>query len=208
MTSPRSYGVRRLRARRGAPSRRSATEGFTLLEVMIAVAILIVGSVGVLGLQQAATRGNVQGRQITIASQVTATWLERLRRDALRWNAPGTADASRSTTDFLQDVDPDRWVRLVPADATASYAADWHGSDTRTVADTRFCTHVRLQWAMPGQTIRADVRTVWARTRDGTPALLGDCADADGVTAELAQDVRGLGAVYATTLLRWMPDES
>ncbi len=189
-------------------------EGFTLIEIIMALGIMTVGAVGIMSLQQAATRGNMESRELGVASQVTRSWLERLRRDAVRWNQQGANVATRATTEYLQTVDGN-WYALArdPVDNNESYGFDYQGQDTTTVAQMVYCAHVRLSWVVPGDTIRADVRTFWHRRaggRDNTQGdrrLFGNCGQGAeaAVTAELAAPTSRLRAVHASTLIRWQP---
>jgi len=53
-------------------------EGFTLLEVMIALSILAVGLLGVIGMFSTSSGGNAQGRNMTQASVLAQSELDRL----------------------------------------------------------------------------------------------------------------------------------
>ena len=78
-----------MRTRR-APSRRRSVRrraGYTLIEVMMALGVLTAGAVGLMAMTQASTRGNMEAREMTVATQLTQRWMERLRRDAMNWTA-------------------------------------------------------------------------------------------------------------------------
>jgi len=203
--------------------RRQSRAGYTLIEVMIAVGIMTVGAVGIMALQQATTRGNVFARQTTTATQITRTWLERIRRDALMWNQRGLSGAL--TTDYLRNVPvaataDGAWFTPVPADTTLntdSYAFDGQGNEldpsTAPAGSMRYCVNVRLDWAIDQEAIRADVRTWWYRQTTSTNAadsdarILADCAVGaeDTVTTEIDRTPTSrLHAVYASTLVRWL----
>lgn len=187
-----------------------AGEGFTLIEVMISLAVMTVGALGIMGLQQATTRGNAEAREMTVATDRTRMWIERLRRDALSWTASGAPVAG--TTQYLASVGapgstPPGWAVLEvdPPVAGESPASDYLGNDVATdSADALFCSQVSLSWVDSGNVIRADVRTWWYRrgTRELTGTLGCDAASVAGVSAALAGPSE-LRAVYGSTLLRW-----
>lgn len=205
---------------RRPPSRSRA--GYTLIEVMMALGVLSVGAVGLIALQQATTRGNVQARAQTVAVTVARTWVERLRRDALRWNQQGLAGIRavpngpvylRNVPD-VQGVLGDWFAPVAPAGGPLeSHGADWWGRDTADPAQMRFCTHLRLRWASAEQTVRADVRTFYFRRGDATDVesadfrLFPNCAlGREGeVDAELARAVPRIRVVPVSLVLRWTP---
>jgi prepilin-type N-terminal cleavage/methylation domain-containing protein len=192
----------RARARRRA--------GFTIVEVMMAMALLTAGAAGIFALQQASIVGNAQARQMTIATTVARSWIERLKRDALGWNRGANAATAGllASTRYLQAVPA---VGTVPvwmtpaafADSRASY--DHLGREVALGADVRFCVQYRLQWVNPGQAIRADVRVWWHRRgRAGiaTANLYPNC----GVGSEVAIGADpNLHMVNASTVIRWVP---
>ncbi|HJK91048.1 MAG TPA: hypothetical protein RMH26_10000, partial [Polyangiaceae bacterium LLY-WYZ-15_(1-7)] len=176
------------------------------------VGIITVGTLGLVSLQQAATRGNMESRQMTHATQRTRAWIERLERDALNWNVQGAPATTRINTNYIQTVD-NVW-RTPPAVVLGQNAgADFSGRDLLAGDATlpTYCTQVRLRWAVQGQLIRADVRTFYMRSAwendDSQYNLMNGCsAGAEpAVTAALSTTNTDLRAVYATTLLRWSP---
>lgn len=192
--------------------------GYTLIEVMMAIGVLTAGSVGVMALQQAATRGNLEAREMTTGTQVASVWVERLRRDALHWTVP-SASANPlllARTSYLRQVPtagtaPLWFVPTPPATSTDSASFDFYGVDTNTAGQRRYCTNVRLEWLYPGRVMRADVRVWWMRRQSGTGtdpgrALLADCAtgtDPNSLTGNY-----GLRMVYLSTVIRYTPTTS
>ena len=187
--------------------------GFTLIEVMVAIGIITMGSVGLLAMQQAAYRSNRSSRQMSIATNITQQWMERAQRDAQSWTEPGAT--ALASTDYLVTImalpDTTGWFVPVPTDTAFSYAADWDGNDTLTEADFRYCTHMQLSWFRPGRSIRVDVRTFYIREGlyDSQDAVAGDylsdsdCASADASTVDLSA-IPNISAVYASTIVKWM----
>ena len=189
--------------RRRARARR---QGFTLIEVMMSLAIMTVGALGIMALQQAATRGNMEARQMTAATNINRIWIERLRADTLLWNAT-TVPAGFENTRYISVLESEPgtdWFAPISGDGVVdSYAFDYFGNDTEEEADTYFCTHIRLRWIRQGSMLRADVRTFW-HDRDNVGQFPG-CAvgEETEVTTELAATPTGLRAVYASDILRW-----
>jgi prepilin-type N-terminal cleavage/methylation domain-containing protein len=195
-------------------ARRTKREGFTLIEVMIAVGIITVGSLGILAMQSATIRGNAEARQMSIATQRTRTWMDRLERDALSWNRSGVEPANRFGTRFLQNVTPPTAIPVFappdPVDeatgALMRSGASFAGIDVEDAAGPVYCTHIELSWAVQGELIRARVRTTFHRQNGEEFALSTSCTtNADAVSANLASATPDFRAVTATSLLRWRP---
>lgn len=194
-------------------ARSRKNDGFTLIEVMMAIGIMTVGAVGIMALQQASTRGNMEARQISTASELTRTWIERIRRDALRFNQRGLAGVDTETTWLRSpavNLGVAQWAW--PADNPPEYAAaDWYGRDVRPGnADAVYCTNLRTSW-IDDATIRVDVRTWWHRRGRGVDAaesnqtMFANCTgDAAAVTAVIDQHTI-LRSVQASTIVRQLP---
>lgn len=200
---------------------RRSRAGYTLIEVMMALGILGVGSVGLMSLQQATTRGNMEARQMTTATEVARTWAERLRRDAIRWNQIGLPGITALPNGplYLRNVPvvagaPGNWFapQSPAGQPLESFGADWWGQDTNVPANMVYCTHVQLRWASVNQTVRADVRTFWHRRGellDGATnfTLFPNCAAGQeaNVTGNLALPTPSVRAVFTSVVLRWTP---
>ncbi|MCC6556603.1 MAG: prepilin-type N-terminal cleavage/methylation domain-containing protein [Polyangiaceae bacterium] len=191
-------------------TRGSKPAGYTMVEVMVALAVLAVGATGVIALQKATLIGNTHARNISIASAIARTWAERLRTDALQWNDPGEVPDLANDTDWLKQLGnpayPDRVIPTSIADL-GSPVTDVLGTDVYVTdpsdpayVETAFCTHLRFrQFEDPintGETlwpqlIRVEIRVLWER--NGDPI---DCSTLPSVVDPLPDRY---GAVYLTT---------
>lgn len=184
--------------------------GYTLIEVMMALGVLAAGSVAIMAMLQASTRGNMEAREMTTGNQIAQRWVERLRRDSLRWTqgATGADPTLLANTVYLEDVTPPggaaAWVIPdVPADSTELASFDYYGNDS--ASSMYYCTNVRLEWIYPGQAMRADVRVWWRRrgpSATGGDQLANCAAGADPESLTANGQVR---MVYTSTVLRYHP---
>ncbi len=170
--------------------------GYTIIEVMIALTLLAIGTTGIIAMQKVTTVTNRDAKNLTVANQIARTWMERLRTDAVQWNNPsgsnGNSDLAETT--WLKQIESNagNWFR--PADdVKGSPTADVFGNDVRDVdADSgSFCTNVRLNWlygpaqagVAPPLLLRAEVRVYWLR--DGGPGGIDSKAVCDPTMNQL-----------------------
>jgi len=164
--------------------------GYTVLEVMVALAVLTIGTAGVVAMQKTTVLGNARARDLGTANAIAATWAERLRADGLVWtevaglsNLGNTRWLNVVGTDFPTITGNEgQWVRPA-ADWTSgiSYQANVQGLDTEPVdtnAEAGFCTNLRLTQMLPTM-IRAEIRVFWLRDRGGGTASGKPLCDAD-----------------------------
>lgn len=153
---------------------RRRRQGFTLVEVMVAISIMTVGAMAVLAMQQQLIRANKHARDLTTATQIAQNWIERLKLDALTWNVVGQPPG---TTTYLRLVGAPgaigAFTKIEPSIATRgtqsavlSGAYDFYGTPIDTNSGTSdslyFCTSFRLSWIYANmRAIRADVRVFW-----------------------------------------------
>lgn len=157
-------------------SGQQARRGYTVIEVMIALTILAIGTSGIIAMQKVTAVANRDAKNLVVANQVARTWVERLRTDGARWNHPSEVnpESDLGDTRWLNRVDG-QWFR--PADdPLGSPTADALGNDVpdAQVANGVFCTNVRLTWLYgpppgtpPPYLIRAEVRVYWLRDGGG-----------------------------------------
>jgi len=141
--------------------------GFTLVEVMIAIGIMTVGSLGILSMHQAVSGANRSALEMNTALAITERWVERVERDSLSWSEQGINSAPLTGTAYLSEiagsVAPTDWFRPLPTDTRESYGFNYFGADTRTATDIKYCTNLRLSWLRQGSSVRVDIRTFWYR---------------------------------------------
>ncbi len=190
------------------------SRGFTLLEVMMALTILAIGMLGIVALQAATVSTTQDAQQFAIANAVARTWVQRLQRDAQRWNHPSAMKTS-------EDLNETAWLGLVGSAANvwtrpmassleqwSSPAFDRNGddvllSDVTGMRDRAvYCTHVRLRRIFP-DLIKAEVRVFWRKRRLANPTLFathglaGGICSSTGNETTLGQDGENFHWTYA-----------
>lgn len=166
-------------------TRRRSQAGFTLLEVMMALTVLAIGMLGIVALQ-ASTIGTTQdANMFAVGNTVARTWVQRLQRDAQRWNHPSTyvtssdigdtawlkkvAMTAGSTTDWFLPL-PDAALEKGASPAFDRMGNDIDMTDPDGLANAVYCTHVRLRTLYPNELIQAEVRVFWKKRRMADPA--------------------------------------
>lgn len=194
--------------------RRRRTSGYTLIEVMTAIGILMVGGVGIFAIEEGAIIANAEARRMAMAQHVAATVVERIRRDALAWTVGGASMPSTALdrTTYLVNAGTTPgagatpWINLTPATATESWGFDYWGNDTRVASEMAFCAQMRFEWVYTNQALRADVRVYYPRRGDGqsddgtNAAAWVGCPNTPLDSAALLTDLR---FAQLSTVVRW-----
>lgn len=196
--------------------------GFTLIEVMIAIGIMTVGSLGILSMHQAVTNANRSAHEMNTGLAITERWIERIERDTLSWTEEGLTTSSLSGTAYLSEiagtVTSTDWFRPSPSDSSESYGFDFRGKDTRDAGQIKYCTNLRLHWIRQGSSARVDIRTFWFRAGHmpggathskwvaGSDFRGAECdaSTADGWDLAEAPNV---DTVFASTVVTWLRRE-
>ncbi|MGB5285321.1 MAG: prepilin-type N-terminal cleavage/methylation domain-containing protein [Polyangiales bacterium] len=210
--------------------RNTARSGFTLIEVMIAIGIMTVGSLGILAMHQSVSHANRTALEMNTALAITERWIERLERDSLSWTERGLNSASLNGTQYLEalagEVNPTDWFRpnlntTVFPDGE-SYGFDHFGDDVDPGDPAKYCTNLRMRWLRQGNSARVDIRTFWfreghmvgtathAKWVDGAAFRGADCdaATADGWGLADADDPPpNIDVVHASTVVTWLVRE-
>jgi prepilin-type N-terminal cleavage/methylation domain-containing protein len=176
----------------------SRRRGYTVVEVIMAIAVLTLGAAGVISMQKATLIANMSARNLVTATDVAQGWIERLRVDALAWNEPGgTLDLSQTQWLAVATTATSVWfaptANNLGSQPSGAPQADVMGADI-FVGDPSlpaFCPQIRLtRFADPTNTkfadlyrmIRIEVRVYWDKT--GRPL---DCTAPLPTTYELAR---------------------
>ena len=113
---------------------RAGEAGFTLIEVMIAIGIMTVGSLGILSMHHAVSGANRSAHEMNTALAITERWIERVERDSLSWSEPGLNSSTLTGTAYLAPLAATttgtNWFTPAPALST-------NPTDSITLATTR-----------------------------------------------------------------------
>ena len=149
-------------------TKRRKQSGFTLVEVMIAIGVMTVGSLGILSMHQAVSNANMNAHEMNTAIAITERWMERIERDALSWTEEGTNTTSLNATEYLSalagQVSGTAWFTPTINTAGESAAFDYFGADKALDdASVKYCVNLQMSWLRQGTAARVDVRTFWYR---------------------------------------------
>jgi type II secretion system protein I len=201
-------------------------QGFTLIEVMVALGVMTISAMALMSMQGQATRANGHARDMTTAAQIAQTVIERLKLDALAWTTITPSDPGDVTaTEWLKDVaiaTPGDFMTLAPKSfpragntVQLSNAFDQYGVDvtvagaaTDVLASVKFCASMRLGWVYDTQrALRTDVRVWWTKEVP-TRSILDDfsgCADDNTRLLPGGARYDDYHTVYLSTVIRPHP---
>lgn len=165
--------------------------GFTVVEVLVALVLLVAGAMGAVVLQQRGSQAIAYARSMQIALSIAERWAARFKQDTHTWTKVGVFGGSPSASDVLTST---RWLKQIKDDGNLfqtpvmvstdniSYAFDYYGEDikgaTRANTDLTFCTSFRPQWIYYGRTMRIDIRVWWRKTQKSTAKTIAEDFDA------------------------------
>jgi type II secretory pathway pseudopilin PulG len=128
--------------------RRGFARGYTAVEVMLAITVLLISSAGVMSMQKAAIQGNLDARRLDVANSIARLWLDRLTTDASTWNST-SATTLTNTLWINANLDTGTFMtpQALPSGAPIySPAFDILGRDLPNIADPTavYCVHVKI----------------------------------------------------------------
>ncbi len=204
------------------PTLRRRSEAFSLIEVMVAVALLTASASGILLMQGATSSANQQAHESSVATDFAQTWVERLKRDSLRWTQIGETDRTDADGPIYLDgalsgTGEDNWLTPAFTDATESHAADPFGFDVHPTIDgarVRYCMNYRnvvqhlapnpLTLLLDTDTLRVDVRVWWVRRGDRRDLVVANAANPCAAPPTQGDFQNMLARViYVSTVVRW-----
>jgi len=160
---------------------RRLARGYTVVELMMSLAVFATGVTGIVAMQRATVSSNRFARNVTLANGIAQSWLGQLQSDGSLWN-PGVAG-----TTWLVSANTRNGLWQLPAyDATRKFGAEFDNFGAPVPAGTGvFCAQIRLTWlfgdgiSQGGRAgnglIRTEVRVFWPRDDAGFAA--GDCSN-------------------------------
>ena len=189
---------------------RTLVGGYTVVELMMALAVFGIGVSGIIAMQKVAAAANQHSRALSIATNIAQAWQDQLNMDASLSNRLN----GFANTNWLNSVGGANlranWSRPnYNANLGIGAAFDALGQaldDTNaSLANAQFCVHVQLTRLYPAavgiDVIRTEVRVIWPRT-EGTSANF--CAMNSNVTA-IADDFANYHSIYHVSAVRQQP---
>jgi prepilin-type N-terminal cleavage/methylation domain-containing protein len=171
-------------------AQRARERGYTLVELMMALALFTVAVLGIISMQKITVASNAHAKNVAIAQRIAQAWAGQLEMDATAWR-------TAFGTGWLNDANV--WQR--PAyiasrrfggafDALGNPLAD------NNVGEARFCSHLRMAWLYPttmgaggNGMLRAEIRVFWLR--DDEAALDSNASMCS--TAQTAVQAQAIG---------------
>jgi prepilin-type N-terminal cleavage/methylation domain-containing protein len=198
-------------------ARHTTRRGYTMVELMMALAVFAIGVSGIMAMHKVIVAANQHAKNLAIATHIAQAWQEQLAADAAQWNHPSPRDPGRrdidTDTTWLAQVvgNANTWIRPT-FNATRDFGPmfDALGNVVPQASEpqAQFCSHIRLSWLYndgqptPGNgLIRAEVRVFWLR--EGQGALGGTTlCDPNGVANAIGAAIERYHFVYKTTAVR------
>ena len=148
--------------------RARSARGYTVVELVMSLAVMVVGVAGVIAMQGVTAASNRHARDLVVATHIGQAWLDMLATESSLW----TEKDSLARTTWLARVDSEAsWFR--PAySSTLNFgpAFDQLGNAvglTNVARDTAYCVDLRLlrleDSTAGAGLIRAEVRVYWRR---------------------------------------------
>lgn len=198
--------------KREANITRQGQLGYTVVELLMALAIFAIGVTGILAMQYMASGANSHAKRLAVATQLAKSWQEKLAMDALLWGGP--REWAIDNTRWLTQVTTQDNVWHLPINnATGDFgpAADANGEFVNYVTTPQtnviFCTHIRLTRLLTttnAQLLRSEVRVFWPKGSIGWNDGADYCTSA--VVGAVGAATTQFNFVYQATAIRQTPN--
>lgn len=186
------------------------TRGFTIVELMMSLAVLAVGISGIIAMQKVTAVSNMHSKSVAIATQIANAWQDQLLTDGTLWRS---SIAPPNTIRWLRSGGAGAWFRPTEhAGSRFSAAFDALGSPVTAanIQQAQFCVHLQLvpmllNAAGPGNDmIRATIRVLWPRAQGVQTGATNFC-DASVNVEQIGKDTANYHTLYQTVAIRVHP---
>jgi type IV pilus assembly protein PilV len=184
------------------------SDGYTIVELMMAIAVFAIGVSGIIAMQKVAAAANQHSRSLSLATNIAQAWQDQLNADSSlytrNFGLVGTAWLS------LVGTNPAAWVKPIWSTGLNFGAAfDELGrpidETSATPQNPQFCVHIRLTQLYPSSpgidVVRTEIRVIWPRTEGAAPT--GFCAQNLAPTfGRSASDLANYHFLYQVSAVR------
>lgn len=150
---------------------RRSQRGYTLVELMMALALFAVAVIGIIALQKIVIVSNAHAKNVAMAQRIAQAWAGQLEMDATEWGRNGFGSG------WLNDANV--WQRpayIAGRQFGGAFDALGNPLKDNELSRAAFCSHVRMAWLFPASMgtagngmLRAEIRVFWLK--DGETAL-------------------------------------
>jgi Tfp pilus assembly protein PilV len=190
--------------------RRRPMAAYTAVEVLMSLAILAVGAIGIIATDKVTVAANQHAKNLAIATHVAESWIGMLNAEAALWEGSEVLLTEARHPWLFQGRDTDAWFRpnyVQRLDFGPAF--DALGNPMASSTDASFCVDLRLapltRGDAAGRMLRAEVRVMWLRPQPivsaADPTLSSACA-LNAVQASAAGASRLAQFVFMASALR------
>jgi len=199
-----------VRSARARARRARRTAAYTAGEVLMSLAVLAVGIVGIMASEKVTVASNQHAKNLAIATHIAQSWLGMLDAEAALWDTSG---GFTLTTWLAQGNGVASWFRPnYSAALDFGPAFDALGNPVTTLnqaQNARFCADLRLSPLTIDNTgggmIRAEVRVVWLRNESilgGTAVAPTQACSVAAASVDSEDNSRLFHFVYVSSAVR------
>ena len=194
--------------RRSARRARQRGAGYTAVEVLMSMAVLSVGVIGIIATEKVTLAANQHAKNLAIATRIGQSWMGMLNAEATLWGTDGLLNGTRHPW-LSQATAGTSWFRPDTVAALDFGAAFDALGNATTVDDAAFCVDLRIapqtRINTGGGMVRAEVRVMWLRDQplvtSTDPALSSACS-LNAVQASAPDATRFVQFVFMSSAVR------
>ena len=142
--------------------RHSRQRGYTLVELMMALALFVVAVLGIIAMQKITAATNGHAKNVAMAQRIAQSWAGQLEMDGTTWRAQAFGPGWLNTDNA--------WGRpayIAARSFGGAFDALGNPLADADVARAHFCTHLRMATLYPATggngMLRAEIRVFWLR---------------------------------------------
>jgi prepilin-type N-terminal cleavage/methylation domain-containing protein len=195
------------------PRSKMREAGFTLVELMMSLAVLAIGLAGIIAMQKVTVSTNLHAKSLATATRIAQAWQDQLMTESSLWNRENNL-LYTPWLGLASSTDP-QWTRPAWSGTIAAGNAyvqpfgagfDALGNPVfdENIAQAQFCVHFRLQPVYPLNSglgvVRITVRVLWPRVT-GSFALPHFC-DPDSDVDAIGAQIQNFHVIYQTSAVR------
>ena len=145
---------------------RLPNSGYTIVEVMVTVAVATLGFIAIVDLQSSSLRGLANARNTTVAIHQAEHFIEMVRAETLQCSpALGTPDCDFLPNDTVGDAFRTYGTNADNALSPAGISPGDYDSgiveEFPTTHQRQLCIQYRSTWVIPNRVMRLDTRVLW-----------------------------------------------